>query len=350
MGMSFALIASILAPVSVAFADYAAFQNTYGNPAPVDGTNITLIGLSGSSRFDLSYLATTTVTQFDRLDLALCRSGGTSAGSINLEVRYNSTSSAVLASSTVLSAGNVVSDGTCATGVVNNATSTTFVLNNNLQWVSGVTVFFTLTFQGTAGSYYITLVNKATYYPNNLNYFAYADNELMYPAGLGKTYGWIGVGRGLGTSPTNQNQGVIYNASGTAVICTTFDVGCYITTSISFLFTPDDASVQRYRDLTFASSSPFGYVYDIPDMYETLLTASATPIVMSLDPDTMYDTLDTIATSTYRATTTPVVYFNSCWASTWPSDPYGTYIMPLWIACLWFGFMWEMYALAHRIF
>jgi len=279
----------LLSPFS-AFADYVAFQNTYGNPAPLDGTNVTMLGGSAGNRFDFSYLATTTVTLFDRIDFALCRLGGTSAGSLNLEVRYNSTSSAILASSTVVSAGNVISDGTCANGLTNNATTTTFVLNNRLQWVSGVTVYFTVTLSGTAGTYYFTGVNKATY-SGNTNYTWYIDNVEMYPTGLSKSYGFIAKGYGGGSSPANQGRGLIYSGTSTTgvvfVECTTWEFDCYIINALSWAFILDTGTLQSdfavFRSDAL-SRFPLGYVNDFFTILATTTESSLLLVNMTVPP------------------------------------------------------------------
>lgn len=150
-----------------------------------------------------------------------------------------------------------------------------------------------------------------------------------------------------GTAPT------IYNGNEVEIICTTFEIDCYLTKFTNFVFTPTDESVQEFRSLTFASSSPFGYIYDIPTAYGALMNATGSPITMSFNFTTLYDRLDALepaGNTVTRATTTPVVYLDSCAATKASGDPYGTYVMPLLIAAFWFGFLWEIYLIAHRIF
>jgi len=196
--------------------------------------------------------------------LPFCRYGGANGGTIDLEVRTTATSGPIVASSTLaVNSGNVWSTG--CTGTYINGTSSTWVLNNNIQWVSGVSLFFTFYPRGTTGTYYFSFVM------NGSNGQYYGNGSLISPYLGSYSYNASAIGYALGSTPTNQGQG-IYNASTTAALCETFDIGCYLSNAFAWAFYPTIPLSDQLGTLsdTAETKIPFGYVYDIEDLFTDL--------------------------------------------------------------------------------
>jgi len=300
--MKAAYIAAILLFPSFAFADYVAFQNFL--PAGTNpSSSATMFGmvnfLTGGNSVIMDYEATSTVTQFDRVTLPFCRSGGANGGRIDLEIRTSSTSTGpIIASSTLaVDSGNVWSS--CGFTPL-NATTSTFVLNNNIQWVSGVHIYFRFRAIGTTGSYYFTFNDTDSV----LNYGTVACTSagVCAPFIVSPNINSMTIrGQALGSVPVNQN----YGASSTPVICDTFDIGCYISTSIAFLFSPSEFLVSEFENITFASSSPFSYLYDLSGYVDTLRNSTGTPILLEVAAFGATTTiLDTAAIGNFQGVST----------------------------------------------
>jgi len=271
---------TLVAPYS-AIADYAVFDL---NPVPDDQlqsltTEWQMVGASNGNKFTVKYIADSSVTLFDRVDIPLCRLGGTNTGRIDLEVRTTSSTSPIVASSTLaVNSGNVWTTGCTSTYI--NATTSTFVLNQNLQWVADVELYFTFYMRNTDGTIYMSFdVNGGT---PGLTW--YNNGEITVAGGYSYDYNASMLGRALGSVPTNQNQG-IYNASTTAVICDTFDIGCYISTAVSWAFYPQISLSDQLATLASTTSGvvPFGYVADLYSKFETYSNAATTSLTISVE-------------------------------------------------------------------
>jgi len=327
------LIASLFALFGphFAFADYTAFQNK----APTNEALVApyvMYGFSaGTAGF--RYDATTTVTQFDRIDIPFCRSGGAEGGSVYLEVRTTATTGPIIASSTLaVNAGNVASTG--CLGLV-NATSSTFVLNQNVQWVNGVQIFFVFRLVGTTGTFYFSQIMNGgtdtgpyTWYQNGTPLYTGSDYINTYV-----------IGRGLGTAPANQGQGVIYNASGTPVVCTTLDVGCYISTSLSFLFVPSIPLSTQLGVLASTTSGvvPFGYVSDLYGKFETYANTATTTLTISVELSPLLNWLGA------SFPTTTVTVLSGAGLRTTMGPSMWAFTQTLLAGLLWVGFAFYVY-------
>jgi len=276
----FAILIAIVFPFGVS-ADYSAFQNLWEVPPTASSPDYVQQGFS-AGRVDMQYIATTTVTQFDRVDVALCRSGGSNIGNVKLEVRYSSTSSTVLASSTLaVTSGNIWASTGCGTGT-GFATSSTFVLNAPIQWVSGVTVWLSWTLQGTdpASNFLFSFVDEAISASENGSYRAYFNNVLFETPSPNRSMRIIG--RGLGTAPTVSSM---YSTTSSVVVCSTFDVGCYLSTSLTFLFYPQETLTSTLTEMASTTTGvvPFGYVPDIYDLIEDASLNATTSLAISVE-------------------------------------------------------------------
>jgi len=276
------LIASVFALFGphFAFADYVAFQNKLPIPAPA---------LTADPQYQMfgddwviEYVATSTITQFDRFDIPLCRYNGTAGGTIELEIRSTaSTTGPVIASSTLaVNDGNVSppSQGCVTIGTV-NATTSTFVLNNTIQTVAGVTWWIRLRGVGLSGTVYNSMQNVVNF-DNNAT--VWQDGGSAPYTYSGVTYAMAMTGRGLGTAPTSAS---VYATSSSPVVCTTFDVGCYISTAVAWAFYPSIPLSTQLGELASTTSGvvPFGYVSDLYTKLETYSNSATTTLTISVE-------------------------------------------------------------------
>lgn len=249
-----------------AFADYVAFQNKIEHGVTVGTSGYGTSGGGSGVYFGFRYDATSTVTQFDRVDIPMCHSTSNTGGTMYLEVRTTATTGPIVASSSLaINSGNFV---TCPIGVY-NATTTTFVLNQNIQWVNGVQMFFLFRGIGHDGTMYVSIkdegstdVGPYTFYGADLGPYWFSPNY----------YNVFVTGRGLGLQPTIQN---IYNSSSTPVICNTFDVGCYVSNAFAWAFILPENSFSQFETLKddIKYRAPFGY---FTSAYSAIASLSAT--------------------------------------------------------------------------
>jgi len=267
------VVVSLLLIPAYASADYSVFEL---NPIPPGASMATplvyqMVGIGSGQSITFNYSATGTVTQFDRVTVPVCRYLGANGGVIDLEVRTTATSGPIVASSSLtVNSGNVWSTG-CTSSIV-NATTSTWVLNQNVQWVNGVEIFFTFHYRGTTGSFYNSFVM------NGYDGETYIDGIPLAPYS-GKTYNFSASGLSLGIPP------VVYSASSSNIVCDTFDFGCYISTAFSTLFMPTSWTFDRLSAINheLASSSPFGYAYEVVDIVNTALSTTSSSFVLSAD-------------------------------------------------------------------
>jgi len=248
---------------SVVSADYLVAQNAYT-------VNQNAWSVGGWTAFD--YIATSTATQVDRIDLNACVNGSIGGGEVVSMGIYQKTPYAYthIASSSLTLAGNVLD---CS--VVSATTTVTFVFDTNLQWVSGANLYFVLYSSNATSNFRL---QAQPYGADNWALYSSSTSALpSYPyTNINPDY--IGISakiRGLGFQPT---EGNIYNASSTTVICETFDVGCYVSSAFSWAFTIPEGSFDRFSTLKddIKDHAPFGY---FSSAYNTIggLTGTSTP-------------------------------------------------------------------------
>jgi len=264
---------------TVASADYSVFSiNEIPANTSIASPNYAMTGVGVGSTAVFEYTADATVTQFDRLTLPFCRYGGTNTGTIYLEVRSSTTTGPIVASSTLaVNSGNIWSTGCNSTYI--NATTSTFVLNQNVQWLSGVKMYFIFRPVSTDASFMYSF--RATIgYDTSLNgiYGELPSNFPMLYVGAYRLY-TSAVGYALGIPP------VVYNASSSNISCSTFDVGCYITQGLSLLFYPADWTFDDLNELQeqLASTTPFGYGYELVDAINTALNTATSSFAITAD-------------------------------------------------------------------
>jgi len=260
---------------NTAYADYVAFQNKFPIPPKIVGTDFPQYRMNGTGAlgWTVSYTATNTITQFDRVDIPFCRFGGTETGEIQLEVRSSTTTGPIIASSTLqVNDGNVSFGYGCGAGAGQpiNATTSTFVLNKNIQTLEGVSWYFRFRFVGTDSTIYFSL-RDSTISENGGTYVVLdsTGNPLLLS---GLNYSSAIIGRALGTEPSTLN---LYNASSTVVVCDTFDVGCYFSSALSWAFVLPDGAFDPFIQLKddLKDHAPWGY---FTSAYSAINNLSAT--------------------------------------------------------------------------
>jgi len=233
----------------------------------------------------IEYQTNETVTAFDRVTIPLCRFGGANGGQIYLEVRSTATSGPIVASSTLaVNSGNIWNTG-CNTTII-NATTSTFVLNQNVQWLSGGTFYFIFRTVDTTGTFYLS------FDVNNGDNGKFLGAGLTPPTWLGQFYYTSMQGFALGVPPVST-----YSASSTGVVCGTFDIGCYLSTAFAFLFIPSVSPAEQFAEApSLASTTPFSYLYQLNGYVTTLRngTASNTALVIPFNGEdlTVFNTAD----------------------------------------------------------
>jgi len=260
---------------NTAFADYEAFSNKLPIPA---------ISLSGDPEYQMfgntwvvEYVATSTIKRLDRIDVPLCRVGGTTGGTIELEIRSTASTTGIIVASSTLSAtgGNVWSTG-CATSFV-NATTSTFILNNKLDTVEGVTWWMRFRFVGTTGTYYMSMQDKTHFGDTGIVWIDGGSSPFTYS---GTTYSMAMTGRGLGYAP------IVATSTEENIECDTFyDIYCYGVKAISWTLRPstDDwilisnALDELKSDLLYMW--PLGYYTDFFYYFETETGTSSLVVI-----------------------------------------------------------------------
>jgi len=335
-------IGIFLSLFSYAKADYEVFDiNTIPPNTAVPSATYTQTGVGLNQSYAIEYVADSTVTQFDRITLPFCRYLGANGGEVYLELRSSTTTGPIIASSTIaVNSGNISSTG-CTTLNL-NATTTTWVLNQNVQWLPDVEIYFIFKPVGTnpASTFYFSHEIGGT---NGIALGMFPFAPFTY---LGDYYNTAMTGYALGVAP------VAYNASSSNVVCDTFDLGCYTSQAFAWAFYPDIEDLEQFKTLNFASSSPFGYIYDMDDAYQSFMTglnATTSNFKITLDMTTLGQHADV-----FRSVgTSSITVFDVCWVNRelgeLPSNSFRDRVLPMVVFMMWIGLGWLFYSVAHRI-
>jgi len=253
---------------SSVFADYQVAGNTTAIPVPVSGTDYTMVGVTSGQTANIAYTATTSAL-INQIEIALCRSGGSGGGVIDIEITQNGTSSYIFASSSMAVDGVIPSDATCASGTYNNGTTTTFTLNNNVTLSTGNTIWVTIYPRGVSGTIYLTYINQTIQGSNN--WYGYIQNVLMYPSGLGKTYSTFARLGASGNDPTISTD-ELFNMN-----CSF--LGADPCEAFSSWVNAQILSASGIEiNFTLASTTPFSYIYDIRTLMAEMDATGTTSI------------------------------------------------------------------------
>jgi len=142
------------------------------------------------------------------------------------------------------------------------------------------------------------------------------------------------------------------NASSTVPECGITHLGGCISQAGIYLFYPDPALMVQFQELSFASSSPFGYLYDMDNAYQTFMTAinatsSSFKVVIDLS------TLKNTSSVFNQVSSSSITAFDVCWVNRKlgevDTNSYRDNVLPIIVYMMWIGLGWLFYATAHKI-
>jgi len=270
---------------NTAFAEYNAFENL--NPETNQVFNDNMQGSNGSVTWHFFVQNEIASSMIKWIDMPLCKITSNNGGSLAIEIRTTSTTSPVVASSTIL-----VNDSTVYTGSDCNATTTktgttTFTLNKYIAGTIGTQFWITFRTIGITDNVYFKVHNE---YPSSNFLIYYGNGNLYYvtpPPDNSLQIEIVGVANGL--IPPNQGQGyATTTATSTAenIECDTFyDIYCYGVKAISWTLRPsnDDwllisgALDELKSDLLYMW--PLGYYTDFFYYFETETGTSSLVVI-----------------------------------------------------------------------
>jgi len=146
-----------------------------------------------------------------------------------------------------------------------------------------------------------------------------------------------------------QVQYAFANASSTIPQCGFTHIGACIAQGFAWAFIADPDALAAVQSLSLASTSPFGYGYELSSIISNLSSSSSVPYSYTLDLTSVQTQLQTIVPSQTLGTTS-VELFNVCWVNTKTGNAYATYILPFLMAAYTLLALGALYLLAHSFF
>jgi len=117
--------------------------------------------------------------------------------------------------------------------------------------------------------------------------------------------------------------------------------GC-IRSGFAYLFSPSHTTVDQFTRISLASSSPFGYVYDIRDRFVTDTATTAPQALLSADL-TPFLASTTGSSSIIVPVLSAASVRNTLGTNVW------SFLQNLLSVCLWIGFIWYLWYKAHHL-
>jgi len=258
------------------FADYQAFANNWPSTAVGGYSGLQVFGLGTGNQFDVLYVATSSVRLLDRIGANICQLGGSDGGAIYLEVRTTSTSSYVFASSTVLvNSSNIYRGADC--NVNTTATTTIFELNNTVSYSPTTNLWLSFRVVGITGTIFASFQETVSSSDNFYTFTAPSYSQLYLAAPYSKAYSMMVSGYANGLIPPNQGQNTeIYGSTTSAVVCTTFEIDCYLIKALKWAFYPSNTFDIIDTMPSIGSTTPFAYLFEGATLYESLWNGTAT--------------------------------------------------------------------------
>lgn len=296
--------------------------------------------------------ATTTLKTINSIRMPLCLNS-TSTGSLSYEFwGYGTTTQTggVLLATGNYDLSNLIAYGGNCTGTqlktvtipLVQATTTSYYIFN------GQKAYIVIKRTGSAVVYYAHKLKalsdiKAPFYPDG-NSSTYGNN------GGGQYYDtWIALGSGSYALSQTVTNHLIDAFNPELPECSITKLGGCISYAGVWLFYPDKELLNDFKNINLASTSPFGYAYDTYRAISGFQTSTSSSFKLTLDFNTLNSEFGTSAYST-----SSVTVFDVCWVNNglgeFGGNAYRDYIMPLWVALLWLGFLFELYVIAHKIF
>lgn len=143
---------------------------------------------------------------------------------------------------------------------------------------------------------------------------------------------------GIGMYATSSSPLVATSSPSQYADCDTTDLICHLSNTLIFVFVPDPATVDKFKSITFASSSPFSYAYQIPQIFDDVFNSATS--------STLGWTMD-LGLSSLTGTSSTITIIGPTTFSTWPFV--ATIRMFIGYA-LWLGLAYSLYLMAQSIF
>jgi len=304
---------------------------------PGNGSTNESLGFgTGDRETFLVHTATSSIAGATIVSPYLCYTIG-NTGTLEAEVWLNGTTTGTLVASSTIEK-NILP--LCITsGAHYLGSSTPFVLNRSFNATVGQSIFVRFRQNGGTGNFYFTGDSIAS--PQN--FVLYVGGGPYISGGKGvDTFMKIGSGlQPYSTAWSDLVAGAKSNECDGIIEC-----------AVAWAFWPDPLAVEQFKSINLASSSPFGYIYDMDTALQTFLTAlnaTSSSFKLTLDMTTLGNTADVFK----GVSTSSVVVFDVCWVNRplgeMPADTYKDKVLPVMVFCMWIGLGWLAYSTAHRI-
>lgn len=297
-------------------------------------------GSGPGSVVTIQHTATTSIAGVNAVSIAGCAYIPTTGGEVYLEVWYNGTTTpySIVASSTL----PVSSFYTCGVGIpISDASSSvTFILNTPINATLGNSLYFKLRLTGGATSVYFAYENK-----NPASAFVgFLTGNVPYIYSGKAVSAFMKLESGL--YPYSTSWSDLVNASLGNTCDGIFEC------AMAWAFAPSPDSLTQFQNLSFASSSPFGYIYDMDTAYESFmngLNATTTNFKITLDMTTLGQHADVFR----NVSTSSITVFDVCWVNRemgeLPANSFRDTFLPIIVYMMWIGLGWLFYSVAHKI-
>jgi len=259
-------------------------------------------------------------------------------GTLEVEVWLNGTTTGTLVASSTIQKSVLPLCITSGTAVLGS--STPFLLNRSFNATAGQSLYIRIRQNGGSGSYYVTgdLTASASHF------ILYANGgPYVYTGKLTDSFVKIGSGYlPYSTAWADMIEGAKADACDGIIEC-----------AIAWAFYPDPGALAMFQSINFASSSPFGYMYDMDTALQTFMTglnATTSSFKITLDMTTLGDTahvFDGVSTSS-------ITVFDICWVNRavgeLPANSFRDTFLPMIVFMMWIGVGWLFYSVSHKIF
>jgi len=288
---------------------------------------------SAPGQWAILHTATSTELGINGLKLPICKSGGSTDGNVNVKVYRTSTSTSIV------SEGNLdeLNIPTCT--FTGTPTTTDLILNTAINNASNGVLWFVITNEGGNRTLYSHFeVSSTNISGRPFNSWNYQGDGQYYYARMGLISGlepystsWDSL---IQASKANECDGIIECA-------------------VAWAFYPDPNTLEQFKSISFASTSPIGYIYDMDDALQTFMTAlNATTSSFKITLD--MTTLENTASVFNGVSTSSITVFDICWVNNamgeLPANSFRDKFLPMIVFMMWIGLGWLFYSVGHRIF
>lgn len=280
----------------------------------------------GSIDMMWSHTATTSLIGITSFEPYLCTSGSVyTGGTFTLEAWYNGTTSPYtqVATSTINASSIVICTGG---GLAYNGSTTRFQFNQSFNATIGDTLYFKIRANGITGGGVLYMrgdrIATATHFPW---YTSSTSGKFTFSGDQIDTFAKIGSGL---TNYSTSWQDLV-NAS-KADDCTGV-INC----AFAWAFYPSYDSLAIWRSLSLASTSPWGYIYDIKNKFTNYASYATTTALISANLTPFMGT--TIGSSSISIAILSAGSMQSVLGGVW------TFIQTIFGYALWVGFGWYLW-------